>query len=449
MVYWQQFSRYTDQLDMSFRDYLKKLDESGRLLHVTTPISKTYEIAGVLKKAEPEPVIFEKVKESDFRVVGNLFGSKASFASYFGIPVSKIISTLTEAISHPSPCQIVSEAPCQEVVQTEPDLDLLPILRHCDQDGGNYISSGVMIARHPVYGQNLDFHRCMQVSKTELAVRVVRSRHFDAYLQDQKKIDVAICIGNPPNVMAAAATSIEIGVDELEIANTLEPVQVVKAHTVDVYVPAETEFVLEGTVYLDKKHAEGPFVDLTETYDVIRLEPVLEIKAITHRKDALWQALLPGALEHKLLMGMPREPTIFKKVNEVVNCLDVNVDPGGASWLHAIVQIDKQNEDDGLKAIRAAFSGHRSCKHVFVVDKDIDIYNPQEVEWAMATRFQADRGLIILDKEQGSSLDPSSEAGTYQTTKVGFDLTKPLVTAGKSFEKAPFPDIDLSRFIQE
>jgi UbiD family decarboxylase len=434
---------------MSLRDYLKKLDESGHLLHVTAPISKIYEIAGVLKRAEPDPVLFEKVKESNFRVVGNLFGSKASFANYFGIPISEIIPSLTEAINHHSPCQIVTEAPCQEVIQSEPDLDLLPILRHCDQDGGNYISSGVVIARHPVYGQNVDFHRCMQFSKTELAVRVVRSRHFDAFLQDQKKIDVAICIGNSPNVLAAAATSIQIGVDELEIANALEPLQVVKARTVDLYIPAETEFVLEGTVYLDKKHAEGPFVDLSETYDVIRQEPVLEIKAITHRKDAIWQALLPGALEHKLLMGMPREPTIFKKVNEVVKCLDVNVDPGGASWLHAIVQIDKQNEDDGRKAILAAFAGHRSCKHIFVVDKDIDIYNPQEVEWAMATRFQADRDLIILDKEQGSSLDPSSEASTYLTTKVGFDLTKPLVTAGKSFDKAPFPDIDLTRFIQE
>ncbi|MDR3572520.1 MAG: UbiD family decarboxylase [Anaerolineaceae bacterium] len=434
---------------MSLRDYLKKLDEGGRLLHVAAPISKSYEIAGVLKKVEPEAVLFEQVEESDFRVVGNLFGSKASFAGYFGIPVSEIIPALTRAISEHSSCPIVKEAPCQEVIETEPDLDRLPILRHCEQDGGNYISSGVVIAHHPVYGQNVDFHRCMQISKTELAVRVVRSRHFDAYLRDQKKIEVAICIGSSPNVLAAAATSIQMGVNELEIANALEPLQVVKARTVDVYVPAETEFVLEGTVSLERKHAEGPFVDLTETYDVIRQEPVLKIKAITHRKDAIWQALLPGALEHKLLMGMPREPTIFQKVNEVVHCLDVNIDPGGASWLHAIVQIDKQNEDDGRKAILAAFAGHHSCKHVFVVDKDIDIYNPQEVEWAMATRFQADRDMIVLDKEQGSSLDPSSEAGTYLTTKAGFDLTKPLATAGKSFDKAPFPDIDLARFMRE
>lgn len=248
-------------------------------------------------------------------------------------------------------------------------------------------------------------------------------------------------------MLAAAATSVELGIDELEIANALEPMQVVKAKTVDVWVPAESEFVLEGTIYLETTHPEGPFVDLTETYDVVRQEPVFVIQAITHRKDAVWHALLPGALEHKLLMGMPREPTIYKKVNEVVPCLDVNINPGGCSWLHAIVQIDKQNEADGRKAIEAAFSGHRSCKHVYVVDQDINIYNPLEVEWAMATRFQGDRDLLVLPRSPGSSLDPSSEPGTHETTRLGFDLTKPLETQGKSFDKAPFPVIDLTRFI--
>jgi UbiD family decarboxylase len=206
--------------------------------------------------------------------------------------------------------------------------------------------------------------------------------------------------------------------------------------------------VIEGTVYLDRLHAEGPFVDLTETYDVIRQEPIFVVKAITHRRDAIWQALLPGALEHKLLMGMPREPTIFKKVNEVVKCLDVNIDPGGCSWLHAIVQIDKQHDDDGRKAIEAAFAGHRSCKHVFVVDSDIDIYDPLEVEWAMATRFQGNTDLIIKPREQGSSLDPSAESGTHFTTKLGFDLTKPLQMHGKDFNRALFPAVDLSRFLR-
>ena len=434
---------------MTLRAYLNRLQAQDTLRIVHPPISKTHEIAGVLKQLEPQALLFEQVQESEFRVMGNLFCSKAAFADYFGIPVSGLIPLLNQAIQNPRPLEETQQAACQEVVELEPDLDRLPILRHCERDGGNYISSGVIIARHPQHGLNVDFHRCMQFSKTEMAVRVVRSRHFDSYLRDLQSVEVAICVGNAPNILAAAATSVALGRNELEIANALEPFQVVRAKTVDVLVPAETEFVLEGTIHLQRTHSEGPFVDLTETYDVVREEPVFVLKAVTHRKDALWHALLPGALEHKMLMGMPREPTIYQKVNEVVRCLDVNVNAGGCSWLHAVVQIDKQHEDDGQKAIAAAFEGHRSCKHVFVVDQDIDIYNPLEVEWAMATRFQADRDLIIHPGQPGSSLDPSSEPGTHLTTKVGFDLTKPLHTQGKSYDRAPFPRVDLARFLKD
>ena len=434
---------------MSLNKYIARLKERGSLIRITEPISKTLEIAGTLKGLEPTPVLFENVMESRFQVAGNLFCSKESFADYFGIRVSDIIPMLARAIEDRSPPEVIGDAPCQEVIITNPDLDQLPILRHCEKDGGNYISSGVVVARHPQYGQNLDFHRCMQFSKTEMAARVVRSRHFDVFLQEVGELDVAVCVGVPPNVMAAAATSVEIGVDEMEVANALEPLKVVRAKTTDLTIPAEAEFVLEGTVYLDRQHAEGPFVDLTETYDIVRQEPVLVVKAITHRKGAFWQALLPGGLEHKLLMGMPREPTIYRKVNEVVKCLDVNVNPGGCSWLHAIIQIDKRDDDDGLKAIQAAFEGHRSCKHVFVVDGDIDIYDPLQVEWAMATRFQGDVDMVVMGKEPGSSLDPSAEAGTKMTTKIGFDLTKPLGEKGRHFERAPFPQVNLNRFAKE
>ncbi|MBN1992250.1 MAG: UbiD family decarboxylase [Anaerolineae bacterium] len=433
---------------MAFRDYVEKLAARGELVTIGKPISKTYQIAGVLKQLEPQPVLFENVKESPFRVIGNLFCTKAAFADYFGLQIADIIPTLIAAIDNHLPGKIVDNAPCQEVVQTAPNLNALPILKHCHNDGGNYISSGVVIAKHPRYGQNADFHRCMQFSPTEMAVRVVKNRHFDKFLQDLEAVDVAICIGNPPNVLAAAAISVDLGVDELEIANALEPLLLTRAKTVDLLIPAEAEFVLEGTVYLRRRHPEGPLVDLTETQDVIRQEPVLVVKAITHRREAMWQALLPGGLEHKLLMGMPREPTIFKEVNRVVNCLNVNVDPGGCSWLHAIVQIDKQAEDDGLKAIHAAFAGHRSCKHVFVVDKDINIYDPLAVEWAMATRFQGDRDLVIKNREPGSSLDPSAEPGANLTTKLGFDLTKPLAAQGKTFDKVPFPEVNVGSFVE-
>ena len=433
---------------MSLRDHLNTIRQQGELIEVKKPVTKHLALAGLLKALEPSPVLCKEVTDSPFPVMGNLMCTKENFADYLGIPVQAIIPTLIHAIDTHAPPQVTTAAPCQEVILKNPDLDQLPILFHCEGDGGNYISSGVMIARHPQFGQNLDFHRCMQFSKTEMAVRVVKGRNFDAFLQDLGQVDVAICVGVAPNILIAGATSVEIGLNELEIANALEPFEVVKAYTSDLLIPAQAEFVIEGTVYRDRRHAEGPFVDLTETQDVVRQEPVLQVKCITHRHDALWHALLPGGLEHKLLMGMPREPTIFREVSQVVQCLDVNINPGGCSWLHAIVQIQKINPDDGCKAIEAAHRGHSSCKHIFVVDQDIDIYDPLSVEWAMATRFQADRDLVMLGRERGSSLDPSAQPETYETCKVGFDLTAPLDSGGKNFDKVPFPEVDVERYLE-
>ena len=434
---------------MTFRDYIEKLDHDKKLRKVDMEVSKRLEISGILKEMEPTPVIFNNIKESQFQVVGNLFCTKDVIASYFGVNPADLIRLLNKAIIERSEPESINNAPCQEIIEPTVDLDKLPILFHCDYDGGNYISSAVVVTRDPEYGQNLDFHRAMQFSKNKFSTRIVRGRDFHTFLERNDELEVAFCIGNTPNIMIAGATSVAIGVDELAIANALEPVKVVKANSVDLLIPAEAEFILEGKVYLNERHVEGPFVDLTETYDSIREEPVFEVKRITHRKNAIWQALLPGALEHKILMGMPREPTIFKKVTEQgVKCLDVNVSPGGCSWLHAIVQIDKKDEKDGKKAIKGTFEGHTSCKHVFIVDKDINIYDPNSVEWAMATRFQGDKRLVMKDKEPGSSLDPSAEPGTKMTTKMGFDLTKPLAVKGKSFDIAEFPKIDLKKYFE-
>lgn len=436
---------------MGLRKHLQKLEKEGSLLKITKPVSKSLEAAGILKAVEPRPILFGNIKDSEYRIMGNLFCSKESIASYLGISIKDIIPTLSKAIEDRSLPKEVKTAPCQEIIETHVDLDKVPILLHNERDGGPYISSAVVVVGHPKYGQNLDFHRAMQIKNDLMSTRVVAKRNFHTFLEDLGEVDVAFCVGNSPNILVAAATSVEIGINELEIANALEPIQVVKAKTSDLLIPAGCEWVLEGKVYRDKRHDEGPFIDLTQTYDVIRNEPIFEVKCITHRKDAIWQALLPGAFEHKVLMGMPREPTIFRKVNEKgVRCLDVNIDPGGCSWLHAVVQIDKQREEDGKLAIEGTFEGHRSCKHVFVVDKDIDIYDPYDVEWAMATRFQGDVDLVVKDKERGSSLDPSSEPGTYQTTKIGYDLTAPLeVAEGKSFAKASFPTVDLEKFLEE
>lgn len=435
---------------MILEDYIKKLRENGKITTVSRSISKNLEIAGVLKTLEPEPVLFESVKESEFRVAGNLFCNKMQISDYFGITTEQIIPTLANAIENRSKPEQTENAPCQEVIEEKVDLDKIPILFHNKVDGGPYISSSVVVAADPEYGQNLDFHRAMQFSKDKMVTRIVRGRDFHKFLERNGEVDVAFCIGNTPEVLVAAATSVETGIDELEIANALTPIRVTKAKTVDLMIPADCEFVLEGRVVLDEKHDEGPFIDLTETVDVVRQEPIFEVKKITHRKTAIWQGLLPGRSEHKILMGMPREPTVFKKIKDRgIDVRDVYLTPGGASWLHVAVKIKKKNDDDGIQALEAAFAGHKSAKHIWVYDDDIDIYSDEEREWAMATRFQADVDLLIKDPEPGSSLDPSAEPGTKMTTKCGFDCTKVLDSKGKSFSKAKFPEVDLKKFLGE
>lgn len=431
---------------MGLQEFVQKLKDENKITEINTSVSKNLEIAGVLKELEPKPVLFNSVKESDFKVVGNLFSSKQLIADYLGIEVSSITQKVLNAIENPSKPSEVNSGSCQDIIINDVDLDKIPILKHCAKDGGNYISSGVIFAGDSELGQNMSFHRCMQISKDEFTVRILQ-RHLNQFIEKNGgNLDVAIAVGITPNLLLAGATSIELGRDESEIANTLEKVELVKAKTCDVLVPADAEFILEGTLTRELKD-EGKFVDLTGTYDLIRKQRVFKIKKITHRKNALWHALLPGGMEHRILMGMPKEPTIFREVNKVCKCIDVNINPGGCSWLHAIVKIKKENEDDGRKAIEAAFTGHKSLKHAFVVDDDIDINDPYDVEWAMSTRFQGGKDFIDMGRNKGSSLDPSSDAETRETDKRGFDLTKPANADSDKFDKVEFPKVNLKKIL--
>ena len=273
-------------------------------------------------------------------------------------------------------------------------------------------------------------------------------RHADIALKKNKNLEIAICIGNSISVLLAAATSLKKDENELGMANALENTPLVKCKTIDLEVPADCEIVLEGEFtgeYVD----EGPFLDLTETYDIVRSQPVIKIKHITTRKNPVYQALLPGKSEHKLLMGMPREPTIFKEVNKVCKCLDVCITPGGCSWLHAVVKIEKGKPDDPVKAINACFEGHKSLKQCIIVDEDIDIRNPDSVESAIATRVQMDKDLYIFKDQKGSSLDLSSDlsSGKARTTKVGIDATIPVGVDKSKFKKEGYPDVDLKKYL--
>lgn len=444
---------------MPLREHLARLADAGDLLTVSAPVPPHLRAAGVIKAAEPRPVLLERVTGRIGRVAGNLYAGREHVARYLGVAPHEVVSRMAAAIDAPAePRLIAGAAPCHEEIMRGDDVDLrrVPVLFHCAGDGGPYVTAGVVAARHPKFGQNLDFHRCMQIGPRAFTVRVVPNRHFDRFLRDQGELRVALCVGNGANVMLAAATSVGLGEDELRIAAALEPLQVTRALTSDLLVPAHAEWVIEGTVFLHERDREGPFVDLTETRDGVRQEPVFRVEAVTRRRDAVWQALLPGGLEHKVMMGMPREPTILRAVRQAgVVCLDAVITPGGCSWLHAVVRIRKGAPDDGVRALRAAFSGHGSLKHAFVVDQDIDPADPAQVEWAMATRFQGDRDLVVIGREKGSSLDPSGDPGTSHTCKIGFDLTRPAGApeggpgGGEDpFARVTFERVDLSGLLR-
>jgi UbiD family decarboxylase len=238
------------------------------------------------------------------------------------------------------------------------------------------------------------------------------------------------------------------GVDELAIAHALAPTPLVPCQTIDLEVPAEAELILEGRI-TEAVAEEGPFPDLTGTMDRVRRQPIIEIDHITHRRAPVFHALIPGGKEHKNLMGMPREPTIFAAVNQVCQCTAVCVTPGGMSWLHAVVQIDKQDDEDGRRAIHAAFQGHTSLKHVVIVDTDVDIYDSGDVEWAIATRFQADRDLVLLTDQPASSLDPSGTQAPgrkSRTAKMGLDATAPVGHGRRKYERVAYRPVDPARY---
>jgi UbiD family decarboxylase len=429
---------------------LEQLDKNGEITRIRKEVSTEYEMAGIIDALGEKPVFFERVKESSIPVVAGLVSSKELIARALGIKKEQLLHKLSRAIENPVPPDIAEKGECQEIVESDVDLANLPIMRYTEKDGGKYIASAVAIVKDPELGRNMAFHRLMLISKNKFVARIVEERGTDTALKKAGgELGIAMCIGNSTPVLLAAATSLPKGVDELGMANALEKTQLVKCKTIDVEVPKDCEIVLEGRITKEKA-PEGPFLDLTGIVDKVRQQPVIEIKCVTHREKPIYQTILAGRNEHKFLMGMPKEPTIFNEVNKVCECKDVYITPGGCSWLHAVVQIKKRNPDDGKKAIQAAFEGHKSLKHCVIVDDDINIYDSNDVEWAIATRFQADKNTVIMSNQPGSSLDPSgdlTEGKKATTSKAGLDATTPLETTGKGFKKEEYGKVDLNKFL--
>ncbi len=436
---------------MNLRSFLVKLENENKLVRIKKEVSVEYEIANIMYSLNEKPVIFENVKGYDFPVFGGITSHRDIIAEAFDTSKDKLLQKLVYALRNPTQPELIDKAPCQEVVVKNPDIDKLPLLFHLPSDGGRYATATVSTIKDPNTGRNVAYHRLMQRSKNTFTARLIKGRQTrTTYDKLKDDLEMAVCIGNSVSVMVAASLGPPSGIDEFSIANSLDKMSMVKCITKNLEVPAESEFIIEGrlTKNVDK---EGPFVDLTETIDFERQEPVFVVDCITHRKDAMYQALIPGRFEHKILMGMPKEPTIYDEVSKVVKCKNVLVTLGGGSWLHGIVQIEKKNPDDGKKAIEAAFNGHKSMKHVVVIDEDVDIYNPNAIEWSIATRFQGDKDLVVKSNQPGSSLDPSSkqEPGKKALTcKVGVDATIPFEIDKSKYEVVKYKKVDINAYLR-
>jgi UbiD family decarboxylase len=301
------------------------------------------------------------------------------------------------------------------------------------------MTSGIVVAKDPEHGRNASVHRLMLLGENRLAIRLVERHLYEYHRKAEERgeaLEVAIAIGVHPAILYAAGYSPSLGYDELGLANALldGKLELARCRTVDIEVPAESEIVIEGRILPGEKVDEGPFVDITGTYDIVRKQPVIEIAGIAHRRNPYYHALLPGGREHKVFMGMPIENKIYRKVKKVVRVKNVCLTEGGCNWLHGAVSIFKKRENDGRRAVHTALDAHPSMKHVIVVDEDIDVFDPVRVEFALATRFQANKDAVVFPGVKGSSLDPSADKNAI-TTKLGLDATKPLDKL-KDFESA-------------
>lgn len=416
------------------------LKDKTKIIEINDELDCKFEVAKVLRKYPKDLVILNNIKGYDMPIISGICNTRDKIAESINCKVSEITQKIIEASE--SPKKIENFTDFKNYTSSKADLDKIPILTHYKRDGGAYITAGVVFARDPETNvQNASIHRMLVIEKDKLAIRIV-PRNLYTYFQKAKKLnkdlEIAIAIGMDPAILLASTTSIPIDYDEMEVANAFKngELTVINCGESKLKVP-EADIILEGKISINETAKEGPFVDLTDTYDVIRDEPVINLTKMHIKKNAYYHAIIPAGFEHKLLQGLPQEPRIYKSVkNAVPRVKNVVLTEGGCCWLHAAISINKQTEGDGKNAIMAALSAHPSLKHAIVVDTDINIFDPQDIEYAIATRVKGNKDIMIVPNVRGSSLDPVAESdGT--TTKVGVDATKSFKSLDK-FERVSF-----------
>jgi len=418
---------------MSFREFIEKIKSEGKLTEITKPLSPVYEVSAAAGKG---PELFTNVNGS--KVMINLLSSRELLAEALGVTPGKIIEHLSSCPPEGEVKQ-VKDSTINEVIE-KPDLYRLPILTHFEGDGAPYITAGVVVSEYQDL-MNASIHRLRVIGKDRMAVRLVEFRHtYNLHKKAAEKgepLPIAIIIGIDPVTLFAICTRVPEG-KEYNYAAALggKPLEVIELEN-GIKIP-HAEIVLEGYIHPTELADEGPFVDISGTYDIVRKQPVIYITKIRHRRDPIYHALLPAGSEHHILMGIPYEPLIFNEARKVADVKNIAMTPGGCYYFHAAVQIHKTGDDEPKKAIDAAFAAHKSLKHVIIVDDDIDIFDPNDIEFAIATRVKGDEDIYIYPNVRGSTLDPRSENGVG--TKVGIDATMDMSKRWK-FERAKRPKV--------
>lgn len=412
-----------------------------------------FEVAGIANRLDGvKATLFPSPDGHAAPVVSGLVSDRGWMAESLGISECELLPRFLQAIESPIPWVELASGACQEVIHRNPDLNaLLPIPTHNELDSGAYITAGLMIARNPRTGiQNVSIHR-LQVSDKARLGALLLPRHtlsfFDQAEANGEDLDVAVVIGTAPALLLASQAILPIDFDEMEIAGALlgQPVPMVRCLNSDIRVPADAEIVLEGRIRAKTRELEGPFGEFPQYYGERAERHVIDVDVVTHRRDPIFHTIVGGGLEHLLLGGIPREATILSSIQRSFPTVsDVHLSRGGVCRYHLYIKMRKRFEGEAKNAIMAAFAAHYDIKHVVVVDEDVDIHDPAEVEWAVATRFQAARDLIEIDNSQGSKLDPSTEDGVG--SKLGFDATIPTAAPPLRFTRIRVPgeeDIDL------
>jgi 2,5-furandicarboxylate decarboxylase 1 len=456
--------------EADLRSYLATLagDPDG-LIRVSRPVSGRGEMCAVIKALEPygSPAIwFEHVEGARLPVVMGLFGTRRRIASALGVSVRTAVRHVLDLMASPLPSPVrATQAPVQEVIVSGEDVDLadLPLSVHSRADAGRYITAGVVAAKDPETGNiNTGMYRMMVTGRQTVAVNAAPThdlgRIFAAASVARQVVPIAITIGHHPAYAIASQLKNSMDIDAHSLAGGLlgGGLPVVPARTVALDVPARAEVVLEGHVDPADRVQEGPFGEFTYYYGAAKA-PVCRITAITRRADAVMHDLHPTHPEHRCLWLFPgREARLYDGVRRTVPALAGVRIPFHCGALMGYLSIKSRRRGDGKQAIFAALATDHFLKHVVVVDDDIDIFDDQQVQWAMNTRFQADRDLISVSAAAGIRMDPSAsrvdtpDGADLLTAKLGFDATVPPVLAfpeRADFPVAGFENIQLDQYL--